>query len=198
MKPKLWCMYGELCYDYNVGAFAPTGSSIFEHLQSRTHDGLAQVVHLAVLEWWFVQRTFSDICKRVAFAPSCQGGIWLQVDDFFMLIHWGVESLYVVGLIESTWISGRSSCLWLLEIFAVEEQKTNERQHFDQDARIVAHPISKKVLLQGGAHVQIPEEPGQIVEPEEEEYDLQRARLSLEAVRGVCAAEQELPFLPLS
>ena len=71
----------------------------------------------------------------------------------------------------------------LLEIFVMEEQKSNERQHVEVEGHVVAKFITECMLLENLVHQKlIPDEPAQIAEPEEEEDDLQRACLLLEVV----------------
>ena len=51
------------------------------------------------------------------------------------------------------------------------------------------------LVEQGLAQILVPEEPVQIAELEEEEYDLQDARFFSEVLGGICIAEQGRLFL---
>ena len=71
----------------------------------------------------------------------------------------------------------------------MEEQKTNERQHVEVEGHVVAEFITESMLHENLVHQKfIPDEPAQIAEPEEEEYDLQRASLLLEVIRRLCGS----------
>ena len=83
----------------------------------------------------------------------------------------------------------------LFEIFVMEEQKTNKRQHVQVENYVIAEIVGKTV--KNIVHVDVPEEPAQVAELKEDEDDLESAGLFLEVVSRVYVAALGYSF-PLS